>query len=463
LRGEGGLCDSSPIWKAIDDLAEAECCCGPKGISLQGESRRWGRGNLMLLEMKLLGDEPNGVKPVAPRGEPVTFRQLKLFEAAARLGNVTRAAQECGLSQPAATQSLAMLQARIGLTLILGRSKRTVLTAQGQILRKFVVQMLDRIERALVHMGAADPADAIWHLTALQLRLLDAARLRGTIERAARSTGVTSRTAIRAFRTLEQRTAKSLLEDTGEGLVLTGSGGVLAQQIGLLADDLDWNIASLRETAERESRTIVIGVAPDPGTAAVGPIIKAQLVAYPGRCIELIESGQDDLLTRLAVGEIDLVIGHILDHPHRPVVWEHLATARFQVVARHGHPLARKSHASLAELAGQQWLLGARGSQRRTATGILFAGHAQPEVALITSAPPLMAQIMADSDRITLMTDHELDVHRAVLTGIGHLAPDIPVRIGWARRPDWVPTEYHEDFVRRLEQRFAILQNAMQN
>jgi LysR family transcriptional regulator, regulator for genes of the gallate degradation pathway len=459
LRGCVVYFDAPPIWNASDDPADDECRFGPIDLSLHSEGRQCDRDNLMLLEKVLLGDEPNGEVSVAAPGEPATFRQIKLFEAVGRLGNVTRAAQECGLSQPAATQSLATLQSRTGLPLILGKSKRTVLTAQGRLLLEIATQILGRLERALTQAGAADPKGAIWHLTALQLRLLDATRLHGTLELAALSTGVTSRTAVRAIRTLEQRTAIALLKESGEGLILSGSGTVLAQRIGLLADDLDWTIASLRDAAERESRTIVIGVAPDPGTAAVGPIVKAQLEANPGRCIELIEAGQDDLLTRLAVGEIDLVIGHILDHPHRPAVWEHLATARFRVVARHGHPLAQKPRASLAELASQQWLLGARGSQRRAATDILFARHAQPEVALITSAPPLMAQIMADSDLIALMTDHELDSRREVLTEIGHQAPDIPVRIGWASRPDWVPTEFHEDFVDHLKLRFATLPN----
>jgi DNA-binding transcriptional LysR family regulator len=74
--------------------------------------------------------------PVADAASAVSFRQLTHFEAVGRLGNITQAARECGLSQPAATQALIVLQTRAGLALIEGKAKGTALTERGRELRR---------------------------------------------------------------------------------------------------------------------------------------------------------------------------------------------------------------------------------------------------------------------------------------------------------------------------------------
>ena len=62
----------------------------------------------------------------------VTFSQLRALEAVARTGNVTRAAEDLGITQPAISHSLQALERELGATLLVRRSSGVMLTALGR-------------------------------------------------------------------------------------------------------------------------------------------------------------------------------------------------------------------------------------------------------------------------------------------------------------------------------------------
>lgn len=62
----------------------------------------------------------------------VTVRQLQTFEAVARLGSVTRAAEEMHVSQPTVSKQMKQLQEEIGLPLLDQIGKKLFLTEAGQ-------------------------------------------------------------------------------------------------------------------------------------------------------------------------------------------------------------------------------------------------------------------------------------------------------------------------------------------
>jgi DNA-binding transcriptional LysR family regulator len=65
----------------------------------------------------------------------ITLRQLRIFEAVARQGSVSRAAAELNLTQPAVSMQLKQLEDQIGLKLVEQIGKRMCLTEAGQELR----------------------------------------------------------------------------------------------------------------------------------------------------------------------------------------------------------------------------------------------------------------------------------------------------------------------------------------
>ncbi len=65
----------------------------------------------------------------------ITLRQLRIFEAVARQGSVSRAATELRLTQPAVSMQIKQLEDHIGLTLVEQVGKRMCLTEAGLELR----------------------------------------------------------------------------------------------------------------------------------------------------------------------------------------------------------------------------------------------------------------------------------------------------------------------------------------
>lgn len=62
----------------------------------------------------------------------LSTRQLRYFEAVARLGHFGRAAEACGVSQPALSMQISELEQQLGVGLIERRAKGVVLTAAGR-------------------------------------------------------------------------------------------------------------------------------------------------------------------------------------------------------------------------------------------------------------------------------------------------------------------------------------------
>ena len=76
----------------------------------------------------------------------VTFRQLKTFEAVARLLNYTRAAEELHLSQPAISMQIKQIEERAGIALFEQIGKKTFLTQAGENVQQLALAMLSQVK-----------------------------------------------------------------------------------------------------------------------------------------------------------------------------------------------------------------------------------------------------------------------------------------------------------------------------
>lgn len=94
---------------------------------------------------------------------------FKVFYYTAKLGSVTRAANELTISQPAVSQSLKQLERSLGVTLFQRAARGVRLTAEGQLLFSYVekgyeqirlgvekLRQMQNLELGEVHIGASD-------------------------------------------------------------------------------------------------------------------------------------------------------------------------------------------------------------------------------------------------------------------------------------------------------------------
>ena len=75
----------------------------------------------------------------------ITLRHLRIFEAVAKHGSVSRAASELHLTQPAVSMQMKQLEEQIGLALVEQIGRRMCLTDAGQVLRVHARDIAGRI------------------------------------------------------------------------------------------------------------------------------------------------------------------------------------------------------------------------------------------------------------------------------------------------------------------------------
>ncbi len=84
----------------------------------------------------------------------ISLRQLQIFDAIARLGSFTRAAEEMFLTQPTVSMQIKKLEDGIGLPLFEQIGKQIYLTGAGKVLQEHTRQILDAL--ANLEMEIAD-------------------------------------------------------------------------------------------------------------------------------------------------------------------------------------------------------------------------------------------------------------------------------------------------------------------
>lgn len=90
---------------------------------------------------------------------------LRLFHRVAECGNLTRAAAEMKLTQPAASHQIRRLEEGLGVTLFRRRHRGMTPTAEGEILQRAVGVALGEIDRAAREIRRRDRAPALRLLT----------------------------------------------------------------------------------------------------------------------------------------------------------------------------------------------------------------------------------------------------------------------------------------------------------
>lgn len=93
-----------------------------------------------------------------PKVIPPTVQQMRLFEAVARLGSITRAAEEVHLTQPSVSMQIKTLEDKIGQPLTEQVGKRLQLTRAGEVVAaasRDVLARLSDMEAALDDMSRA--------------------------------------------------------------------------------------------------------------------------------------------------------------------------------------------------------------------------------------------------------------------------------------------------------------------
>lgn len=389
----------------------------------------------------------------------VSLRHLRLFESVARLSSVRQASEECHLSQPAVTQAIAKLERQIGATLLERRASGSYLNDRGKIFYRRVARLFEQMEEALTELGVQGRGTPLSilasNITRSQIRSLAAIIENGSFAQAARALDVSQASMHRAARDLERNLRRPLYHRTAFGIMATPPVVEFARKVKLALREIDWALEELDAENGNFGSKIIIGAMPLAGSVMLASVLHEFLTKFPNASVQTLNSNADDLLKSLRMGVVDFVIGLLRDPAAPDLNNEPLIKTPYVVAARHDHPLTRKSRASLDEIALQEWVVGTPGASRRAAFDAIFAQGRRPHAPLETSSLATIRTLLAQSDRLTLLTSYELTCERDCFAAVP-FGPITPVpSLGVTTRINWLPTPLQESFLELFRQRIV--------
>lgn len=391
--------------------------------------------------------------------EAISFRQLRLFESIGRLQSVRRASEECNLSQPAVTQSLAKLEELVGSRLIERRASGSYLNRDGEIFHRRVARFIGQFESALgefqVEGGAAGARAAAGRLLRSQVRVLVAIVEANGIGAAADELGLAAATIQRAARDLESNLGKPLFYRTASGVVPTVEAVRLATRLKLALQEVTWGVGEIGAAHGETITPITVGAMPLGGNVVLAHVLERWLEGPHKSTVLVRNEGSMEMIRRLRAGDVDMMVGLISPLAGEDLACEALMETPHSIVSRRGHPLAARPRIGLDDLAGCEWLVGAPGASRRECFENLFRDRTRPATPVATSALPIIKHLLLTSNRLTLMTSYEMENEGEGLVALPY-GPVSPVpAFGITTRANWLPTPAHLAFMQLIREQLA--------
>jgi len=217
----------------------------------------------------------------------------------------------------------------------------------------------------------------------------------GSLGDAARRLKTSQPTLTRSVKLLERSVGGAVFDRTPHGMRPTALGRALERRARLILGELGSTQREINELVEGRRGRVVIGTGPVFGTVILPRAIARFQLKHPRVDVSIIQGLMRETLPGVVAGEIDCSFHSApaaLDNhdlAHRVL----LRGQSLAAVARRDHPLAGKRRISLAEIAGQPWLLPRRPDYLRSRFDQLFqrAGITPPtpliEYNAITNAP----------------------------------------------------------------------------
>jgi LysR family transcriptional regulator, regulator for genes of the gallate degradation pathway len=405
---------------------------------------------------------PDGTATAArPEREVPNLRHLRLLEAAVRLTSLTQAAEAVHLSQPAASQAVARLEAWFGAQLLERTSEGVSATHSGLLVQARTLRALAHLTEMGRRVARAKPAESgappsvERHMTSAQLRALVGFAEAGSFSAAARGLQQTESAVQRTARALEQLVGLPLFVGATRGLRLSPLGEGIATHAALALKEISAARDEVLEHRGTFAGRLVIGTLPLPRTRIVPDAVVTLIHRYPAARIEIIDGTYQALVRAVRSGACDLIVG-ALREGRCPIglVEKPLFTDRLSIVARAGHPLCQQP-VTPKMLAAFPWVLPRRDTPARGIFERLLGGQdgIDPERGYVETGSLVAARgILLASDAISILSAHQIDyeLRQGLLRLLDVALPENARRIGYTTRADWRPTSLQSAFIAAL-------------
>jgi LysR family transcriptional regulator, regulator for genes of the gallate degradation pathway len=386
----------------------------------------------------------------------LSLRQLRVFEAVARLESVSAAAREVNLSQPGVTQAIRTLEKRVNAALFERRRTGCYVTSFGAILLPRVQRLFEHLRSAVAALGGAAVTEqqgisaTLNRITRPQLRSLIAVSENVSFDSAARSLRISEPSLHRSARELERELRRGLFRRTARGMTATPTGSELARRCQVALREIEYGLEELQALRGNIVSRIAIGNIPHSATQILSNAVKELLSRYPAARVQIVDGHYEDLLNDLRAGKLDILFGVLRRPDWAADVQEELLFANhYVVVARTGHPLRKTKRPKSQDLGRYDWIMPGPMTPRQHALRRLLG---KPKVSVETTSLQIYRTILAATDQLTLMSRFEAQLNDAAsLAVLPFRSPHLRRFDGIAMRVGWQPTTIHLQFIDLLK------------
>ena len=245
------------------------------------------------------------------------------------------------------------------------------------------------------------------------LKYFEVIATEGNLARAAERVHRTQPALTKCIDRLEEALGSRLFEKDGRGMRLTAAGHVLLKRTRQMALMVEETAREMRDHAGGLQGEVRIGCVPTMAEHLMPAVFEQLLAEAPGITVTLAVAMSDNLLAALADGEIDLVVGPMVDADPEFVA-EQIAEDTMVVMASEDHPIF-DAPCTLADLVHYKWMLPARTVASRQWLDQTFERHGlpRPQVQIESNVLNSILPILETTSLLGFVTRFNLVAGRA--------------------------------------------------
>lgn len=395
------------------------------------------------------------------------IRYLYVIREVYRHRRISAAADAVHLSQPAATQSLARVEERLGVQLFNRLPGGMVPTEAGEIFERRLNRILehlrrgDSLARKKAARGGKEKPRRSFHkfCSPVQIRALLAISKAGSFNQAARELGVSQPGVHRAARELASLSGLELFDQTRGGVVLTAAADVFVHQVRLAVSEFQQAVFEINEYLGQDTTRINIGSMPLSRTTILPAAIDELLNENrAGAQINCVDARYHTLLRDLRFGELDFLIGALRSpKPADDIEQEELFIDDLAIVAAPDHPLAERSQITLKDTLAYPWVAPPQATPSGTYLfeNLRIQDLPDTPVRIVSSSLVLLRGLLSRGNYISIASQRQIEAEEE-LGQLVRLPIDLPGSersIGLTTRSGWTPTPIQQRFMDIIRRR----------
>ncbi|HJV71771.1 LysR substrate-binding domain-containing protein [Ideonella sp.] len=229
-----------------------------------------------------------------------------------------------------------------------------------------------------------------------------------SILRAAEAANLTQPAASKLLSELEETLGVTLFERLPRGVSPTWYGEVMIRRASAALAEMSLAHQEVMELLSGMSGRVSIGTVLTPATSLLPQAVRMLKARHERVHVAIEVDASKPLVERLRAGQLDFVVGRILDHEAvGELSFEPLADEPHRLIARAGHPLCGREGLAVVDLADEGWILPPAGSILRDRITAMFVSHGLdlPHKTVETTALPLTLALLVQSDMIVALPE----------------------------------------------------------